>query len=71
VGHCTLECSCCARARGFKLDPRNADNCWQKANASFFSALEDPSNKTYYARCMRAFFTGIESEMNQAPKWKR
>ncbi|KAJ6184028.1 hypothetical protein N7519_005329 [Penicillium mononematosum] len=67
VGHCTVQCGCCIDARGFEIQSQDLIDVMDE----FLSELifPDEENKTYYTRYMRAFFIGIESERDQAPKW--
>ncbi|KAJ5601146.1 hypothetical protein N7510_010680 [Penicillium lagena] len=54
IGHCTVECSCCERARGFELDPK------QKAQIqeTFKLELAGP-HPWYYYRILLASFLGL------------
>ncbi|KAJ5178414.1 uncharacterized protein N7500_001113 [Penicillium coprophilum] len=73
LGHCTVECSCCANARGFEILPLGTDNIWQETTKRLmeeFADMHHYGNKTSHARYMRAFFSGLQSERDQAPKWK-
>lgn len=69
VGHCTIECGCCAIARGFEILPSTTDGTWLEVTKGLVAELGNTDNKTYYARYMRAFFIGIQPERDQAPRW--
>lgn len=55
VGHCTIECGCCATNRGshpITIEEKIEDF------RGIWLALNDPSDRSYYRRTMRAFITG-------------
>lgn len=68
VGHCTIQCGCCIDARGFEI--QSQEDLVEVMDEFLCNLIfPDEENKTYHNRYMRAFFTGIGSERDQAPKW--
>lgn len=73
IGHCTIDCACCSKARGFELE----DSERKKIIKSSFERLEKVVNgrvesdfhKTYFYRFMRAYFFGIEPKRDKLPRW--
>jgi hypothetical protein len=64
AGHCTMECDCCARRRGFHCVTFEEK---EKAIALYTTTLED---KTHRRRMQRAYFFGIDSgTADPAPRW--
>lgn len=66
AGHCTVECRCCAKSRGFEVHDTkdimaNHDYC--------LSVVKDQSNTTYSWRFHQAYYFGISSEPDAAPRW--
>lgn len=66
AGHCTAECGCCARRRGF--DIRDTKNT-MVSHEYCMSVVRDPSNHTYCWRFHRAYYFGIGSGRDAAPRW--
>lgn len=69
VGHCTVECGCCATARGFEIQPSRTDKTWLEVMNGLVYEWDIANNKAFYNRYMQAFFIGIQSERDQAPRW--
>lgn len=67
VGHCTVECGCCAISRGF--DIRNPQDSAEFLKI-FMSARQNKANITYSRRLLRAYFFGTNYGADAAPRWK-
>lgn len=66
AGHCAVECRCCAKSRGFDVvDTKNTmanhDHC--------LSVVRDQSNTTHLWRFHQAYYFGIGSGRDAAPRW--
>ncbi|KAJ5166012.1 hypothetical protein N7492_006308 [Penicillium capsulatum] len=64
AGHCTVECGCCAKTRGFDLGDHRDNNDRRDNNraCAIFNAPVHPSpNNDYYRRIMRAHMFGLGS----------
>lgn len=66
VGHCTLNCGCCVKSRGF--DARDTNDDLKKLEIAH-RALEKQNKHTYSHRMLRNYFFGIGSGVDAAPRW--
>ncbi|KAJ5172995.1 hypothetical protein N7492_005588 [Penicillium capsulatum] len=64
MGHCTIECGCCAKTQGSNL--MTIDEKIENFRAKWY-ALSNRSDRSYYQRIMRAFITGAELDVRAEP----
>ena len=62
VGHCTVECACCEKARGFKLDETAT-----KAMTQFYALSGEGENLHYFKKIQKVSIWGLVDDSEESP----